>query len=175
MHKLRLLRLFLSFLLGRRSNDPLRPVVCRFMITPLDAEVTRAVSHAYLAFAGLGRWFYCFHNIDWRGLLREKWAPLTQSEIIQYRRAAILFSRVEVTTTAIWWDEKMMYFEHSFKHGDTLCATSFSRGAFYKGRQRLAPVQCIKGLPEEPPMSKPGIVDYWNAGSEHLLGSGGRR
>jgi acyl-CoA thioesterase FadM len=167
MHKFRLMRLFFLFLLDTRSRDPLRPVVCRFLVTPLDVEVSRAVSHAYLAFAGLGRWYYLFHNVNWRGLLREKWAPLTHSEMIQYRQAAKLFSVVVVTTSVIWWDEKMFYFEHRFTQGETVLAISFSRGAFFRGRERVAQ-GCIKHLPAVPLTVRPRVVDFWNSGADHF-------
>jgi hypothetical protein len=168
MHKFRQLKLLLLFLFDRRPRDPLQPVVCRFLVTPLDAELTRAASQAYLAFAGLARWYYVFLNVDWRGLLRERWVPLTHSEMIQYRRAATLFSTIEVTTKIIWWNEKMVYFEHRFMQADMLSAISFSRGTFYRGRQRLDPRRCLVGLPEVPPMSKPGIVTFWDGCAEYF-------
>ena len=168
MHKLRHLKLLLLYLLGRKPRDPLRPVTCRFLVTPFDVELTRAASHAYLAFAGLGRWSWSFHNIDWNGLVKERWAPLTHSELIHYRRAAGIFKGVEVTTTLIWWDEKMAYLEHRITQGGTVSAIVFARGTFFKGRERIAPLQCVVGLDGVPLPEKPAIVDFWNSGREHF-------
>ena len=168
MHKLRLLKLLLLYLLGRRSGDLLRPVVCRFRITPFDVELTHAVSHAYMAFAGLGRWCWNFNNVRWDRLLRERWTPFTHSELVHYRRAVRLFSVVEVTTTLIWWDDKMAYFEHRIVQGDKLCATVYSRGACFAGKERIPLHECTVNAPTTPSMDKPGIVDVWSAADAHF-------
>jgi hypothetical protein len=168
MHRLRVLRLLLLALFDRSARDPLRPVTFRLLITPFDVELTRAASHSYAAFAGLGRWAWSFRNIDWNGLLRERWVPLTQSELTQYRRACRIFTFVDVTTTVLWWDEKMAYFEHRITQGDTVSAIVFSRGAFFKGKERVPAERLVKGLPAVPPMPRPALVDYWNVAQEHF-------
>jgi hypothetical protein len=101
-------------------------------------------------------------------MLRERWVPLTHSEMIRYRHAVTLFSTLEVTTKIIWWDEKLLYLEHRFMQAHTLCALSYSRGTFYRGRERLDPRRCLVGLPETPPMSKPGVVTFWECGAEYF-------
>lgn len=166
LHKLRHLKLLILCLIRGRTGNPLEPVVCRFLITPFDVEATRASSHTYMAFAGLGRWCYSFHNIDWKGLVRERWAPLTHSEIVHYRRAVSLFKIVEVATTVVWWDDKMFYFEHRITQGKILSAIIHSRGAFFRGRERLPPQRCVRGLPVSPPMNRPEIVDFWDSGAK---------
>lgn len=168
MHRLRLLRLLGLAIFDLRPRDPIRPVTFRLWMTPFDVEVTRAASHSYAAFAGLGRWAWSFHNVDWKGLLRERWVPLTQSELIQYRRACRIFTFVDVTTRLLWWDEKMAYFEHRVSQGDTVSAIVFSRGAFYKGKERVPADRLVRGLPAVPPMPRPDLVDYWNAANEHF-------
>lgn len=161
MHKLRQLKLLIRFLLTKPPSDPLRPVVSSYWITPFDVELTRTVSHIYLAFAGLGRWDWSFHNVSWKGLLRERWAPLTHSELIHYRRAAPLFSRVKVTTTLLWWDDKMAYLEHRMECQGRISAIVYSRGAFFAGRQRISPERCLVKPPAARPSAKPAVVDVW--------------
>lgn len=168
MHKLRLLKVLLLFLLDRQPKDLLRPVQCRFWVTPFDVELKFAVSHAYMAFAGLGRWSWNFRNIRWRGMLRERWSPFTHSELVYYRRAVPLFSTIEVTTTLIWWDEKMAYFEHRMTQGQGVCAIVYSRGACYAGKERIPLRQCAFGVPQVPPMARPAIVDIWGAADSHI-------
>lgn len=168
MHTLRLIRLLILALFDRRPRSLLRPTVCRFRITPFDVELTTAVSHAYLAFAGLGRWSWNFRNVHWHGLLKERWSPFTHSELVYYRRAAKLFSRLEMTTTLIWWDDKMAYFEHRMTQGDVLCALVYSRGACFKGRERVPLRDCAHDVPEAPPMAKPAIVDVWATADAHF-------
>jgi hypothetical protein len=161
LHKFRQIKLLLKYLIKRVPSDPLRPVISHFWIGPFDVELTRTVSHTYLAFAGLGRWDWSFHNINWRGLLRERWAPLTHSELIHYRRAAPIFSRVEVVTSLLWWDDKMAYLEHRMMCRGRLSATVYSRGTFFAGRERISPSRCVVGLPQTPSGPKPQVVSLW--------------
>ena len=158
MHKLRQLKLLVLYLISKKARDPLQPVVARYLITPFDVDATRALSHAYVGFAGLGRWQYSFHNINWKKLFSEKLVPLTQTEIVRYRRAAKLFTTVEVVTTLIWWDEKMAYFEHRIMHGSAISAIVYSTGTFFSGKERLPPNQYIVGLPPLPRTSAPEII-----------------
>ncbi len=153
--------MLLNDLLGKPPNGPLRQVTSRFWVGPLDVELTRTVSHAYLAFAGLGRWDGSFHNINWRGLIRDRWAPLTHSEIVHDPRAAPLFARVEEATSLLWWDDRMALLEHRISSRGRLSATVYSRGTFFAGRERVVPARCVIGLPPEPPEPKPTIVSLW--------------
>ena len=168
MHKQRQLKLFLLYLLDKKPRDPLRPVVCRFYITPFDVELTRAVSHAYLAFSGLGKWYWSFNNVNWRGLMKGRWTALTHSDLIHYRRAVKLFTVIEVTTTLIWWDEKMAYVEQRITQGDKVSAIVYSRGTFFAGKERISPRLGAVGLPVVPPMAKPGIIDIWSATDSYV-------
>lgn len=168
MHKLRLLKMLVLYLLSKQPRDVLRPAVCRFWITPFDVELTRAVSHAYMAFAGLGRWCWNFQNINWQRLLKERWTPLTHSEIVYYRRAAKLFTTIVVTTKLIWWDEKMAYFEHQLTQGETVCALVYSRGACFAGKKRVPINLCAMDSPATPPMPKPDIIAIWSAADSHV-------
>jgi Thioesterase-like superfamily len=163
LHALRVLRLLSQAMLDRRPKDVLRPVVANFRILPSDVELTRASSHTYMALAALGRWQASFCNVDMRRVWLERWAPLTHSEFIQYKRAVKIFSVVTVTTSVIWWDDKMLWFEHRMTQGPTLCAISYSRGTFYRGKERMQPTVCVVGLPSVPPMDKPRIVTSWDS------------
>ena len=161
MHKLRLLRIFLLSLSDTRPTDMLRPVTCRFMVSPFDVELTHASSHAYMAWAGLGRWSWNFANIDMRRMLRERWTPFTHSELVYYRRAVGIFSMVDMTTTLVWWDEKMAYFEHRMTQGGQLAAIVYSRGACYAAGKRIPIDQCSKGAQPVLPAVRPDIVNAW--------------
>ena len=164
MHKFRLLKLILRALLSRSAPDPIAARSFRVWVTPFDVEVTRAASHVYFAWAGLGRWCMVLHNVSWRRMLAEGWVPLTHSEMIQFKRAARLFSVVTVTTRAVWWDEKMLYFEHRMTQGETVMAVSYSRGALYRGKERVAPASTMPGMPAVPPFEMPAVVAWWNVG-----------
>lgn len=166
LNKLRQARVLGAFLLHRGARDPLAPVTCGVWVTPFDVDLVRASSYAYLGFAWVGRWAWSFHNIDWRGLLRERWAPLTHTELVHYRRAASLFQRLEVTTTLTWWDDKMACLEHRITRGDEVSAVVHARGTFFRGRTRIPPTQCVVGLPPVPPFEKPPIVTLWEREAE---------
>jgi acyl-CoA thioesterase FadM len=163
MYKFRLFKLFLRYLFTRQHRDMLRPVTCRFVVTPFEVELTHASSYTYMAYAALGRWSWNLACIDMRRMLRERWTPFTHSELVYYRRAVGMFSIVEMTTTLIWWDMKMAYFEHRMTQGEQVSAIVYSRGACYSGGKRIAINQTVEGAPALPPMAKPAIVDGWAA------------
>jgi len=133
------------------------------MVSPLDVELAHASSHAYMAWAGLGRWSWNFANIDMRRMFRERWTPFTHSERVYYRRAVSIFSIVEMTTTLVWWDEKMAYFEHRITQGGQLAAIVHSRGACYAAGKRIAIDKCSKGEQAQLPAIRPDSVDTWQA------------
>jgi acyl-CoA thioesterase FadM len=168
LHAFRIVRLLSQSMLARRPKDVFAPVIANFRVLPSDVEFSRASSHTYLAFAALGRWQTSFCNADMRRGFRERWVPLTHSEIIHYKRAVKLFSVVSVTTTLLWWDEKMLWFEHRMTQGNTLCAVSNSRGTFYRGKERIPPTVCVPGLPNVPPIPEPSIVTNWEKLSVNL-------
>lgn len=163
MHKFRLLKIFLQSRLYSQPTDMLRPVRCRFMVSPFDVELSHASSHAYMAWAGLGRWSWNFANIDLRRMFRERWTPFTHSELVYYRRAVSIFSLVEMTTTLLWWDEKMAYFEHRMTQGGQVSAIVYSRGACYAAGKRIPISECSKGAQPLLPVTRPGIIDAWDA------------
>ncbi len=164
MHKFRLLKIILQALFSRSAPDALAPRSFRVLVTPFDVELTRAASHSYFAWAGLGRWCMVLHNVSWLTVVRERWIPLTHSEMMQFKRAARLFSVVTVTTRAVWWDEKLLYFEHRMTQGETVNAVCYSRGALYRGKERIAPASTMPGLPAVPPFEKPAVVTWWSEG-----------
>jgi acyl-CoA thioesterase FadM len=135
-------------------------------VTPFDLELAHAVSHAYLAFAGLGRWHWSFHNINWSSMLRHRWVPFTHSEMIQYQRALRLFRRVTVTSRMIWWDDKMGYFEHRIESDGRLAATAFSCGTFFQDGKPLRPLEGILGLKELPGDAPPAAVEHMRRAGE---------
>lgn len=168
MYHIRLAWLMIAQLFGTRRRDPMRSVVRRFWVTPFDVELTMASSYSYFSFAALGRWAFFLDNGDLRGIFREGWAPMTHSEIIRFQKAASIFSPVTVATKVIWWDEKMMYLEHRMSVRGDLCAVGFSRGAFYKKRERVPPYICAPGLPEIPPFAKPEVVGFLQRSDAHF-------
>ena len=73
-----------------------------------------------------------------------------------------------MTTTLIWWDEKMAYFEHRLVQGEQVSAIVYSRGAFFAGKVRIPLSQCAVGALATPPMAKPGIIDIWSAADNQV-------
>lgn len=161
MYKFRLFKLLLRYLFGKQQGDMLGPVTVRVRVTPFEVELTHASSYTYMAYAALGRWSWNFACIDMRRMLRERWTPFTHSETVYYRRALSVFSLVDITTTLIWWDDKMAYFEHRMTQGENLSAIVYSRGACYASGKRIPITQTGRGAPDVPPMPKPAIVDAW--------------
>ena len=163
MYKFRLFKLLLAYLMGKRQDDLRVPVNVRLRVTPFEAELTHASSYSYMAYAALGRWSWNLACMDLGRMWRERWTPFTHSELVYYRRALSVFDRVELSTTLIWWDEKMAWFEHRISHEGQLAAIVYSRGAFYSQGKRVPLGMDRHGRPVPLPDSKPAIVDAWTA------------
>lgn len=161
MYKFRLFKLLLAYLMGKRQPDVLGPVTVQLRLTPFEVELSHASSYAYMAYAALGRWSWTLACMDLRRMLRERWTPFTHSELVYYRRALPLFSRVELCTRLIWWDEKMAYFEHRVTQDGQLAALVYSRGAYYARGKRIAMTDAAHDAAAGPPSQKPDIVEAW--------------
>jgi acyl-CoA thioesterase FadM len=113
--------------------EPMLPVMAprslRFRAIPLiDTDFSRMFTHAYSMFMGLARWHLLFGS-EFRGLaLRLKWAPVTTSEVIAYKRSIQAFQSFELKTKIIYWDERRFYVEHLFLVGNQVCVRTLIEG-----------------------------------------------
>ena len=120
-------------ILAKCFIEPLLPVNAkrslRFRAIPLiDTDVTRMFTHSYASFMGLARWHLLFGS-EFRALaLRNKWAPVTSSEITAYRKSIRAWQAFELETRIVFWDEARFYVEHLFISNKVVCVRTLVEG-----------------------------------------------
>lgn len=95
---------------------PIRSIFeLKFRVLPfLDTDFSRMFTHTYSAFMALGRWHYVFDSELRRVAIRNKWAPVTTSETMTYKKSIKAFSKVTLQTKLIAWNEHRFYLEQTF-------------------------------------------------------------
>jgi len=161
MHRFRLLIILLRYLFSRKKRGPLEEFSLSFRVSPFDVEISRQYTHIYFSMMALARWHCTLHLIKWKRAFREKWSPLTYSEHCRYIRALKLFDSVTVRTKFIYWNEKMVYFEHKFERSGELVAIGHSRGALYGHKGFVSPLDSLHGFSDVSLPPEPQLVKFW--------------
>lgn len=119
--------------LARCFIEPLLPVNAKrslhFRALPLiDTDFARMFTHSYASFMGLARWHLLFGS-EFRGqALRNRWAPVTTSEVTSYRKSIRAGQAFDLETRVIWWDEAYFYVEHLFVRDNVVCVRALVEG-----------------------------------------------
>jgi hypothetical protein len=161
-------------LLARCFIEPMLPVNAkrslRYRAIPLiDTDFTRMFTHSYATFMGLARWHLLFGS-EFRGLaVRNRWAPVTTSEITSYRKSVRGWQAFNLETRIVFWDEACFYVEHLFvtdnvihvralvegivrgpsgilRPNDVFAAAGFTRGAPHISEGQMNEIECLKRL-----------------------------
>jgi acyl-CoA thioesterase FadM len=92
------------------------------------------------------------HQITVTGIfdvvMRHRWAPLVGSVYITYRRPLHVFTRFEITTRTVAWDERWFYKEQHFRFAGGLAAHAWVKGTFHDGKGTIPPQRIIDEIEE---------------------------
>ncbi len=141
----------------------------KFRVIPfLDTDFSRMFTHAYSAFMALGRWHYVFDSELRRVAIRNKWAPVTTSETMTYRKSIKAFSKVTLQTKLIAWDEQRFYLQQTFLIKGKVKAQCLLEGLIRSPQAILKPVDVFaaSGLDESSPRF-PEDLKKWVAFLRH--------
>jgi len=168
MYRLRFFWILLKSLFSKPK--PIRSTfVLNFRVIPLlDTDFSRMFTHAYSAFMALGRWHYVFDSELRRVAIRNKWAPVTTSETMTYKRSIKAFSKVTLQTKLIAWNEHRFYLEQSFFVKGQLMASTLLEGLIRAPQGILKPgdVFAAAGMKEASP-EFPEDLKKWAAFLRH--------
>lgn len=141
----------------------------KFRVIPfLDTDFSRMFTHAYSAFMALGRWHYVFDSELRRVAIRNKWAPVTTSETMTYRKSIKAFSKVTLQTQLIAWDEQRFYLQQTFLVKGEVKAQCLLEGLIRSPKAILKPVNVFSaaGMSEASP-EFPEDLKKWVAFLHH--------
>jgi acyl-CoA thioesterase FadM len=147
-------------------RDVLAESVLRFRVMPGDLDVNVHMNNGrYLALMDLGR----FDVIVRAGLYRprshvRRW-PLIGSAMIRFRRSLQPFSRFELRTRVLGWDDRWFVFEQRFEQDGQVVCSGLARGLFRTPRGSLAPGDLLRegGFPTESPPLPEHVIGWARA------------
>lgn len=153
MYRFRFIWIILQSLLTRPKKISDTFDLCFRVVPLIDTDFSRMFTHAYAALMGLARWQYVFGSELRNVALKNKWAPVTTSDTITYKRSVKAFSKVILRTRLICWDERRFYLEHSFIDNGREAVHCYVEGLIRApgGMMRPGDVFAATGLTEESP------------------------
>jgi len=155
--------LFKSMLL--KPSGLLTPSRLSFRVWPTDCDINLHLTNSrYLSFMDLGR----THLLGTTGLLRlifrQRIASVAQAVEITFFREMAPFSRFELHTRLVCWDERYCYIQHDFEQAGQLCASAMIRVVFLKGGKRLPMAEVVQLLGvDQPSPPFPEQIAAWAA------------
>lgn len=107
-----------------------------FRVMPSDCDFNLHMNNVtYHAWLDVVRTDYARRLGAFKLFTKHGWASVLSSQSITYIREIKPFSRVDVSSRLIHFDNKYVYIEHNFYVGDTLHAKAIARVAFLKRRK----------------------------------------
>ena len=135
----------------------------------IDTDISRLFTQTYAAYMGLCRWQFVFQSEFRKVALKKAWVPVTTSETIVYKRSIKAFSRVQVTTRLVCWDEKRFYLEQTFSVKGDLYSKTLLEGLIRGPKGHLNPPEVFKelGVQQSSPET-PEYVKQWVLAKKEL-------
>lgn len=143
-----------------------------FCVWPNDCDLNLHMNNGrYLTFMDLGR----VHLTAQSGLLgeawRRRWMPVLAAAEITYLRSLKPFTRFDLVTRLLTWDDKYVYLEQVFEHDGELCAHAYVKGVFLARGVRVPNAELLQTIGytgEAPPI--PETLQHWAALTESKRG-----
>ena len=151
--------------LRAKAQALLAPSRLRFTVFPSDCDLNLHLTNSrYLSFMDLGR----THLLGSTGLLRlvfrQRIASVAQAVEITFFREMAPFSRFDLESHIVCWDERYCYIQHEFLQHEQLCASAMIRVVFLKGGKRLPMDEVVKLLGiDQPSPPFPEQIAAWAA------------
>ncbi|MCL1063019.1 thioesterase family protein [Shewanella benthica] len=104
---------------------------------PFDCDINLHVTNSrYPAFLDLARTYMMAEMGFLKKFIKMKWMPIVNAAEFTYIRDIKPFTRFEIETKLVGWDEKYFYIEHRFVSAKTLHCIVHVRGVFVcRGKQ----------------------------------------
>lgn len=116
----------------------------------------------YLMFLEKARWDHSVQTNTFNLMLKNKTNFIVAGVEVGYIREIRLFSKFEIETRYLGWDEKYFYIEQQIFSKGKLCNTSLIKAVFTQKGKVLSPEKAIDLLPEfERPEAFPKHLAVW--------------
>ncbi|ASJ71451.1 acyl-CoA thioesterase [Granulosicoccus antarcticus] len=135
-------------------------------VLPNDLDIFMHVNNGvYLTYADLGRTDLMLRSGIFQMVRERGWYPVVAVANIQFRKSLTLGQRFFIHTQVVGWDERALYLEQTFTHGDTRVAVIYIEGRFLAkagGKVTIQELLDCLGL-DQPSPSLPEPIQRWIA------------
>ena len=145
-------------ILGYGKAMPQARISSSFFITPLDAGIAVLKSDKYLQLAEAAQLDFVVRTGLIGRLLKQRIGFVNASQLVRFAKPVRMFSRVNVETEIVWWDDKCAWFSHRFLVGDALHGQVWVKMKFKQGRVTVDPRTLIGSTVRE----KPAHLTLWD-------------
>ncbi len=100
-------------------------------VFPNDLDIFMHVNNGvYLTYADLGRTDLMLRSGIFHKIRKRGWYPVVAAVTIQFKQSLTLGQRFSINTRVAGWDDRALYIEQVFTHGDTLVAHAIVEARF---------------------------------------------
>lgn len=140
-------------------------------VWPSDLDVLWHMNNGrYCSLMDLGRTDLLVRARVVREGIRHGWYPVIASETIRFRQSLTLFTRFELRSRLIGWDDRTLYMQHTFLRDKQLIARALVRLRFRTRDGALvdAPdvIAAVDPTLQSPPL--PEYVHLWQESDDHF-------
>lgn len=119
-----------------------------FRVWPNDLDLNLHMNNSrYLALMDLGRYDLVRRSGFWGIARKNDWNPVVAAQRIRFRRSLQPFSRFELHTRLLGWDERTVFMQQEFRQAGNVCAQGTVRAAFLTRKgERILPRQMMAAM-----------------------------
>ena len=151
---LRYAKVFLR--LGRRPRVDLREAsTISFRVWPNDLDLNGHLTNSrYFALMDAARYDMVIRSGTWRAWKENGWFPVVASQRIRFRKSLAPWTRYDIKTRTIGWDERNLYIAQSFEREGVVHAEATVRAAILSktGRVSMQDLMVASGWTGPPPV-----------------------
>lgn len=157
----RLFRLIWTYIISRFRSKLQAMDVCPtpFRVMPTDLDVLLHMNNGmYFSLQDLARLDYMIRIGALDSISAKGWYPVVVAERLRFRKSLQLFQKFEIHTQMVYWDDKYIYLEHTFKSGGEAVAWGMIRARFLSKKGGVVPPKDLMSVLgydlAPPPMSE---------------------
>lgn len=119
----------------------------KLRVLPTDIDVLMHMNNGrYFSMTDLARIDFMIRNKTVPKLRKHRVYPVVASAMIRFRKSLQLFTRFEITTRMIGWDDKFFYIVHHFKYRGEIYALSLIKACCLRKSTGLMKPQDVLAL-----------------------------
>lgn len=139
--------MFLTIFFAKRAKPlgPMETSRVTMRVLPNDLDVQMHMNNGrFLSIMDLGRIDLMVRSGFWDIARKNGWFPLVGSVKIDYRRMLTPFSKYDMTSRIIGWDDRWLFIEQQFILGDKIAAHAIFKTMIRSKQGLVTPTEVMK-------------------------------